>query len=141
MRIRIVAVGKLKQEYRPLQQEFLKRLKNRVEIVEVKEIGDVEKETKQLLNKVMEGSYVVACSHEGRQLTSDEFASFLKEKERITFLIGGPDGLDRNLLKKEVDLVLSLSKMVFNHQLFRIMLLEQIYRAVSSLEGKPYSKH
>lgn len=87
---------------------------------------------------------VVALSDSGKKADSHEFARLLEQWQTrsngtITFLIGGPFGLDESLLSR-ADVALSLSPLTFSHQLVRLVLLEQLYRAFSILSGSPYHK-
>ena len=113
--ITIKAVGKLDKDLKKISNEYSKRFK--IQIEEVKELK---------LSK----NYNIVCSEEGKQFTSEQFAKLIKEKENITFLIGDAFGIDEKI-KKEANLILSLSKMTFPHKLFRIFLIEQIYRATT----------
>ena len=134
MKIKIVQVGKTKREYEDLEAEFLKMLKAfcEVETVTVKELsGDT---------RALEGGYLVVLDEGGREVTSVEFAEVLKGCEahgRITFVIGGAFGLDE-AVREKADLVLSLSRMTFTHQMVRVFLLEQIYRGFCIMKGRDY---
>ena len=86
--------------------------------------------------------YMIALSPEGRRMTSEKFAGLLRDKTGlgdVSFFIGGSHGLDENI-KKKTDLVLSFSDMTMPHQLFRIVLLEQVYRAFMISSGRTYHK-
>ena len=101
-----------------------------------------EIESENLLEKC--GGIIVALDSSGKLLSSPEIANFIKLKtnngiSEISFVIGGSTGLSQNL-KNRADLVLSFGKITFPHQLFRVVLLEQIYRAFTILEGLPYHK-
>ena len=143
MKIFILAVGKLSMPYRKLEEDFLKRMKN-VHILEIKESSKL-KETREILKKLERKDwFVVLCDVRGESFTSEQFSKFLREKllrKDVCFLIGGPDGLDTELLENHIDFKLSLSKMTFNHQLCRIILLEQLYRAMMFWKDHPYAKH
>tara|TARA_Y100000031_G_C8195641_1_gene373574 strand:- start:905 stop:1276 length:372 start_codon:yes stop_codon:yes gene_type:complete len=122
--ITIKAVGKLDKDLKKISNEYSKRFK--IQIEEVKELK---------LSK----NYNIVCSEEGKQFTSEQFAKLIKEKENITFLIGDAFGIDEKI-KKEANLILSLSKMTFPHKLFRIFLIEQIYRATTINKNLKYHK-
>ena len=134
MRVRIVAVGKLREAYvREGVETYLKRLRPfcHVETVEVKD--------EKLLAEKARDAYAIALHPVGKQLSSEELAGLLKEKESVAFLIGGAEGLSRETLSK-AHVQLSLSRMTFPHELSRLLLAEQLYRAFTILRGHPYHK-
>jgi 23S rRNA (pseudouridine1915-N3)-methyltransferase len=157
--ITILAVGKLKEKYlRQGVEEYLKRLSGyaKMEMAEVpdekapehlseREAEQVkEREGKRLLAKIGADAYVIALAIDGKMKTSEEFAAHLdalatRGKSRIIFVIGGSLGLSRAVLAR-ADERLSFSKMTFPHQLMRLILLEQIYRAFKINRGEPYHK-
>lgn len=134
MRVRIVAVGKLKEGYvREGVEEYLKRLRPfcTVETVEVKD--------ERLLSEKARDAFTVALHPAGKQVSSEEFAALLKDKESVAFLIGGAEGLSQETLSK-AHVQLSLSRMTFPHELARLILAEQLYRSFTILRGHPYHK-
>lgn len=157
MRITIVAVGKLKEKY--LVQgmaEFMKRLTPlaRVEIVEVGEeympeapspaekAQILRKEGERLLRRVPEGSHLVVLDVQGAPRSSEELAARISElalagRSHFTFLIGGAFGLSEEV-RQAADERLSFSAMTFTHQMVRLLLLEQIYRAFKINRGEKY---
>lgn len=159
MNISIVTVGKLKEKY--LKQgieEYLKRLGSyaKVEVIEVpdekapEELSDTEmiqvkqKEGERLLAKIGPDTYVIALAINGKLKSSEELADTLDKlatygKSKIAFVIGGSLGLSEEVLKR-ADEQLSFSKMTFPHQLMRLILVEQIYRAYRINRGEPYHK-
>lgn len=152
MKINIVCVGKIKEKFFvEAINEYAKRLSRfcDLKIIEVEEeskISNTDKkceiESENLLEKC--GGIIVALDSSGKLLSSPEIANFIKLKtnngiSEISFVIGGSNGLSQNL-KNRADLVLSFGKITFPHQLFRVVLLEQIYRAFTILEGLPYHK-
>lgn len=136
--IRIVAVGKLKdQDIKVLFQDYLKRSMRfaRVDVVELKDEGRIS----ALLEK---GGMVVALDEGGENMTSTGFADFIKARSLagdITFVMGGPEGL-KDDVKERADITLSLSKMTFTSQMARLILIEQIYRALTIIKGIGYHK-
>lgn len=158
LQIKIIAVGKLKEAYfQAAQAEYLKRLKPYLKL-EIKEVSDLpcpenyssaqekqvlEREGEGISRQLAAGEYLIAFDRMGRQLSSVKFAELVKEKEAngvpVTMVIGGSLGLADELLKK-ADLKLSFSEFTFPHQLFRVILLEQIYRASKINRGEPYHK-
>lgn len=157
--ISIVTVGKLKEKY--LKQgieEYLKRLGSyaKVEVIEVpdekapEELSDTEmvqvkqKEGERILAKIGPDTYVIALAINGKLKSSEELADTLDKlatygKSKIAFVIGGSLGLSDEVLKR-ADEQLSFSKMTFPHQLMRLILVEQIYRAFRINRGEPYHK-
>ena len=104
----------------------------------------IESEAEELEKHFKPSGRVVALDETGKQFSSFAFSQWLEgEMNRgsrsITFVIGGPDGLDRNISGK-ADLVLSMGKMTWTHEMCRVLLLEQVYRAICILRGIPYHK-
>lgn len=159
MNISIVTVGKLKEKY--LKQgidEYLKRMSSyaKMDIMEVsdekapEELSTTEmeqvkqKEGERILSKISPDTYVIALAIEGKQKSSEELADTLDKlatygKSKIAFVIGGSLGLSDEVLKR-ADEKLSFSKMTFPHQLMRLILVEQVYRAFRINRGEPYHK-
>ncbi len=158
LQIKIIAVGKLKEAYfQGAQAEYMKRLKPYLKL-EIKEAPDLpcpdncspargeqvlQREGESIARRLRAGEYLIALDRKGQQLSSVKFAELLKDKEAngmpVTFIIGGSLGLADGLLKK-ADLKLSFSEFTFPHQLFRVILLEQIYRACKINRGEKYHK-
>ena len=145
MKIILVAVGKLKEKFlTDGVAEYLKRLRPfvRIEIREVAECRTVEDEGKKLLAQVPKDSFLCVLDVAGNFLTSEELAKkisdlTLRGMSDITFLIGGAFGLSEEV-KKAADFRLSFSPMTFTHQMARLILVEQIYRAFKINRGEPY---
>ena len=150
--IKIIAVGSVKEKY--LQDaitEYIKRIKKytNLDIIEVKDEGIVEKEkalnieAEKIKKHINEKEYLITLEIEGKEYTSLEFANKLEnifiENSNITFIIGGSHGLHENV-KEKANLHLSFSKMTFPHQLFRLLLLEQIYRSYKINNNESYHK-
>lgn len=147
--VEIIAVGKIKEDFfKKAAAEYIKRLSGycKLKITEIPDFPDdktpLEKEGSLIIPKIS-GVCVPLCV-EGKQLSSEELASFIndctvKGKSKITFIIGGSTGLSPKV-KKMGDLCLSFSKMTFPHQLMRIILLEQIYRSFKIIKGESYHK-
>ncbi|NPV26748.1 MAG: 23S rRNA (pseudouridine(1915)-N(3))-methyltransferase RlmH [Firmicutes bacterium] len=159
MRVQIIAVGKLKEKYlHDGMAEYLKRLTPyaRVEIIEVpdEKIPDRvspaqedqvrEKEAERILKQIKPDSLVIPLAIAGRACTSEQFAHLLRDLEQrghgeITFIIGGSLGLSPRVLARG-HFLLSFSTMTFPHQLMRLILIEQIYRAFKIIRGEPYHR-
>ena len=150
--IKIICVGKLKEKYlKDACCEYLKRLSKytKVEIVEVadsnidNEVISLEKERDFILKNIREKDYVITLEIEGIELTSIEFASKLDKimisNSNIVFIIGGSYGIHSEI-KSRSNFKFSFSKMTFPHQLFRVMLLEQIFRGYKILNNERYHK-
>lgn len=159
MKISIITVGRLKEKY--LKQgidEYLKRLSAyaKVEIIEVAdekapehlseaEMEEVKwKEGERILSHLSEDTYIITLEISGRMLNSEQLAAKIDElgtygKSKLAFIIGGSLGLSKEVQNRS-DLALSFSKMTFPHQLMRLILLEQIYRAYRINRGEPYHK-
>lgn len=159
MRVNVLCVGKLKEKfYADACAEFKKRISRYadMDIIEVNDEKAPEQlsaalmeqvkdaEGKRLLEKTVQGEYVIAMDLKGKELTSPELSELMEEvmnggKSRISFVIGGSLGLSDEVLKR-ADKRISFGKPTFSHQIFRIMLLEQIYRAFKIMRGEPYHK-
>lgn len=159
MKMRIICIGKLKERfYTDAVAEFSKRLSRfcELEIIELPDErvadnpspADIERvksiECRRIADKLVKGDYVIALDPRGKQLSSEELSEQFRDcmlcgKSRIAMLIGGSHGLTKEL-RDSADMILSFSKMTFSHQIFRIMLLEQIYRAFKIINGEPYHK-
>jgi len=159
MNIKITAVGKLKEKYlKEALEEYTKRLSRyaKISITELQDEKtpenasekeeDMIKKTEgdRILKSIEDDSYVIALDLNGNMLSSVEFSSIISDlgvqgKSNINFIIGGSLGLSPEVLKR-ADYKLCFSKMTFPHQLFRVMLLEQIYRGFRIMKGEPYHK-
>ena len=148
----LIVVGNLKEKFfKDAQEEYLKRLGKfaSVKVVELQERNNlqdintiIKKESEDILTKIDKG-YNILLDIGGKNLSSEELSKELEGLEQITntvnFIIGGSYGVS-NEIKGKVDYRLSFSKMTFPHQLARIMLLEQIYRAKTISNNMPYHK-
>ena len=152
MKVNIVCVGKIKEKFfTDAILEYSKRLSrycsfNIIEVDEASKISNLEKkseaEGKLLLEKC--SGVIVSLDSKGKMLSSPEIADFIKNKQisgvsEISFVIGGSNGLSEEVLKAS-GLILSFGKITYPHQLFRVVLSEQIYRAFSIIAGLPYHK-
>jgi 23S rRNA (pseudouridine1915-N3)-methyltransferase len=132
MRISLIAVGRLRPPYQDDVEHYRKMLAGhvKVELVEVR--GD-----EKVPPRIPERAHVVLLSSDGQAFSSEEFSDWLEERRRngrdLCFVIGGPKGLEL-----EADTRLSLGPMTLPHQLARVVLLEQLYRAHKILAGEPY---
>lgn len=150
--IRIVAVGRGRPgPYEELAAEYLARLARlaetrlvRVRSAQGRRAGDRRRdEASRLLEKIPERSRTVALDAGGAAPTSDSFRRRLgcwREAQDVTLIVGGPDGLDREL-RERCDEVVSLGPMTLPHELALVVLLEQLYRALAADVGHPYARH
>lgn len=159
MKITIISVGKIKEKFfAEAIKEYTKRLSKYCKLTEdvilderadesfsQMEIEQVKiKEGMKILNKVKPNTYLFVLDIFGQQLCSEELAQKINTlgidgKSDLTFIIGGSNGLSEEVLNR-ADFKLSFSKMTFPHQLFKIILLEQIYRAFKINSGESYHK-
>ncbi|OCA81183.1 23S rRNA (pseudouridine(1915)-N(3))-methyltransferase RlmH [Pradoshia sp. D12] len=159
MNISIITVGKLKEKY--LKQgigEYVKRLSAyaKIDIIEIPDekapetLSEMEmlqvkaKEGERILAKISDDTHVIALAIEGKMKSSEELAETIDKlatygKSKIAFVIGGSLGLSKDVMKRAND-TLSFSKMTFPHQLMRLILVEQVYRAFRINRGEPYHK-
>ena len=150
--IKIITVGQIKEKYlQDAIKEYKKRLSKytNIEVIEVKDEGLVEEvkaiklEAEKIKKHINDRDYIVTLEIEGKQMTSVEFANkidnILIENSNIDFIIGGSYGLSDDI-KNMSRLHLSFSKMTFPHQLFRVILLEQLYRAFKIKNNESYHK-
>ena len=159
MNIQIVAVGKLKEKY--LAQgiaEYAKRIAPYAKL-EIMEVADEpapetmsgaeerrvrEREGERLLAKIRPDAHVIAMAIDGEMWTSEQLSSRLASlatygQSRIAFVIGGSTGLSDDVLRR-ADTKLSFGRITFPHQLIRLVLVEQIYRAFKIMRGEPYHR-
>ena len=159
MTITVVSAGKLKEKpFRQMADEYLKRLGRfgKIEEIEVPDLPEREgaspaeearirtREGEAMLQRLKPGDRVIALTIPGKQLSSPELAEEIREAKnrgcgRLVFLIGGSLGLGENVLAR-ADAEMSMSRMTFPHQLAKVMLLEQLYRAEKINAGERYHK-
>lgn len=155
--IKVVAIGKIKESFhREEITEFLKRLSRycKIQVVEVDEsklkeenkksiIQTLNKEGEGLLKQIKNGDYVFLLDLHGNEMSSEEFAckidNLISQGKNITFVIGGSYGLSDEV-RKAADYLLKLSSMTFTHQMARVIILEQIYRAFKIIKKEAYHK-
>ena len=153
LHINLICLGKLKENFwREAESEYLKRLSAfaKIQITELREESFDEKdsveiikqkEAQKILSALPENSFVIVLDEHGRQFTSIQLAEKIKEvnqqSNNLTFIIGGPLGLHSSILQK-ANLKLSFSAFTFTHQMIRVFLWEQIYRAQMIGAGRKY---
>lgn len=150
--IKIICVGKIKESFfREAIREYQKRLSKytKLEIIELPDYtnGNAQENQKKeallIQKQIGPKDYVITLEIEGRTFSSEQLAEkiddLFQNYSTITFVIGGSYGLDVSI-KEKSDLSLSFSKMTFPHQLFRILLLEQIYRSYKIIHHESYHK-
>lgn len=159
MKITIITVGKLKEKYWKMAvDEYVKRLGayTKIELIEVADEKDSdnmsekdieiakEKEAQRILSRVKDDSYVYTLEILGKQLDSVELSKNIEQKMNtgksdLTFIIGGSNGLHQSVMDRS-NYALSFSKMTFPHQMMKVILLEQVYRAFRIMKGQSYHK-
>lgn len=150
--IKILCVGKIKEKfYRDAIEEYIKRLKKytKIEVIECRDFSDIPiddillKEKQELERYIQDRDYVISLDINGIEMDSISLAnkidSIYLNYSNITFIIGGSYGIHEEL-KSRSDFRLSFSKMTFPHQLFRVILLEQIYRSFKINNNESYHK-
>lgn len=151
--IKIITVGKLKEgHWKSACEEYFKRMRPfaRVEVIEVKEESFIkqsekkrvlDQESKRIGEHIPRDSFVIALDREATQYSSERLAKAIRQigevGELIVFVIGGPLGMSSTLCEK-AHLRLSLSQLTLPHQLARVVLMEQLYRAMTIVHGKQY---
>ncbi len=155
--ISIICVGKLKEKYlKDATEEYLKRLSRycKIDVIELQDeslpsklneslIDDIkEKEGKKIIEFIKNSSYVLTLDLKGKQFTSEEFSEKIENisiqgYSEVTFIIGGTLGLSKEVIDNSNELI-SFSKMTFPHQLIRVFLLEQIFRAFKISRNETY---
>lgn len=143
--IKIICVGKVKEKYlRDMIDDYTKRISkyHKIEIIELTD-SNINKEKEELLRVINTKDYNIVMDIDGNNLSSREFAEKIDKtfliNSNITFVIGGSDGVSPEI-KELANYRLSFSKLTFPHQLFRGILLEQIYRAFKILNNESYHK-
>ncbi len=147
MKLRILWIGKTKDaglskisaDYASRVERFLP-----LEIVELKDPKRPEEESSKLLGATDPSDRVIALDPRGKSFTSEQFAAFVAKHMRedprcLTFVVGGFNGLSDDV-RRRADVMWSLSPLTFTHDLARVLLLEQLYRALSIIHNHPYSK-
>lgn len=147
MKFRFVWVGKTKDEnWRALQNAYGGRLKHFVkfEITELKDDGSKEIESKRILENLNQSAFVVLLDVKGRSVSSHELAETVEKWQNrglkeVAFVIGGAEGVAFEVVER-ADFSLSLSVLTLTHEMARVVLLEQLYRAYTIIKGFPYQK-
>jgi 23S rRNA (pseudouridine1915-N3)-methyltransferase len=157
--ISIISVGKLKEKYLKMGiEEYTKRLGSyaKIDLIEVADekapenLSDADmeivkkKEGERILAKIGADTYVIALAIEGKMKSSEQLADDLQSlmtygRSKVAFVIGGSLGLHDDVMKRS-DEKLSFSKMTLPHQLMKLVLIEQVYRAFRIIKGEPYHK-
>ncbi len=150
MKVSLLLIGKTEENF---LQTGIKVYQNRLsrymdfsimelpELKNTKNLSEKEikrKEAEMIFKKVSDKDFVLLLDEKGKDYTSVEFAAFIDKANRpITFIVGGAYGFDETVYKRANGLV-SLSKMTFTHQMIRLLFIEQLYRAMTILNGEPY---
>jgi len=154
MNIKLILVGKTTEDYlNTAINKYLKRLKFYVnfEMIIISELKNVkkinfeqqkEKEGKLILSKINKTDYVVLLDEKGKEFSSEKFADWLNNKQinstkTLTFIVGGPYGFSKEIYLLASEKI-SLSQMTFSHQMIRLLFVEQLYRAYTTINNEPY---
>lgn len=147
MKLRFIWIGKTRNKnWLALQEEYLRRLLHfvKVEVLELKESNDKFQESKQIIENLNQKNFVVLLDEKGKMLSSVELARQIEKwqvsgTKEITFVIGGAEGVTSEVAQR-ANFSLSLSVLTFTHEMARVILLEQLYRAYTIMKGYPYQK-
>ncbi|HUR29722.1 MAG TPA: 23S rRNA (pseudouridine(1915)-N(3))-methyltransferase RlmH [Planctomycetota bacterium] len=157
MRIAFVWIGKTRDRHiAALADDYLERARRmaRVEVIELRDRGGAssergepavrDREAEALLGALADDDFVILCDERGSQLRSEEFARIISHHQeratrRVAFVIGGYLGVAPRI-RERADAVIALSKMTFTHEMARLLLSEQLYRALTIVNGIPYQK-
>lgn len=144
--ITILCVGKLKEDYLiKMCEDYIKRINkyHKLEIVELKD-SNIKEEENLIMKYIKKYDYLIALDIKGKELDTIDFKNQIEEnfkngKSSICFIIGGSEGISPKI-KRDVNELISFSKLTFPHGLFRAILLEQIYRAMKIMNNEKYHK-
>ena len=152
MRFRIIWTGKTRDaRLRALVEDYAERLSHfvRCDVTELRELGridkpGIDKETKRITDALRPGAVTVLLDPEGSEWTSQQLAEQVRSWEgngikEVAFVVGGPHGVTRELVER-ADKRWSLSRLTLTHEMARVLLLEQLYRAYTIIHGLPYQK-
>lgn len=147
--IRLICIGKIKEDYlKEAIKEYAKRISkySKLEIIECKDYEDsisTSKEESEILSLINQKDYIILLDIKGEDLTSEQFSNLIDKafitNPNITFIIGGSNGISDNI-RNVANKIVSFSRLTFPHQLFRVILLEQIYRAFKIINNETYHK-
>ncbi len=144
--INIICMGKIKEKYlQELINDYKTRISkyHKINIIELNDSSDIEKESNEIMKYIKPNDYVISLAIEGKELSSEEFATHINNifnhHSTIDFIIGQSLGLSESI-KEKSNLLLSFSKFTFPHGLFRGVLLEQIYRSFKINNNETYHK-
>jgi 23S rRNA (pseudouridine1915-N3)-methyltransferase len=154
VKVRLLVIGKTDEAYlKTGMAEYQSRIRRYFrfsveELPGLKNAGHLSKtewklkEGEKILMNITPSDYIVLLDEKGKEMTSSGFSNFLEQKfalgaKTLTFIIGGPYGFDESV-KQKADVLLSLSKMTFSHQMVRLFFLEQLYRAATILRNESY---
>ncbi len=140
-RSRIIAIGKVRKDWIKSGINVYKRRIPNLSIIEIKD-SDINKEADAIRSLIKSNDYKIALCEEGELLTSIDVATKMQKlsSKRLVFLIGGANGLSSSI-KNAADFRLSLSPLTFPHEIARLLLIEQLYRANNIAQGGPYHRH
>ncbi|SNR76004.1 23S rRNA (pseudouridine(1915)-N(3))-methyltransferase RlmH [Desulfurobacterium atlanticum] len=137
--LKVIAVGKIPHHLKEVQEFYRSKIEKltNFEIVEIKKQRTKDEEGNLLLKK--RKGFTIALDERGKELDSVQFSKLIEKHPNISFIIGGADGLSETV-KQNSDMILSLSKLTMQHDIARIVLLEQIYRGFQIIRNTPYHR-
>ncbi len=136
MRFKLLSIGRVSPILKLIQDYYQRRIPS-IEILELRKRKKLKDEAEEIIPRL--AGFIVVLDERGKELSSIEFARLIANKSRITFVVGSANGLDKSVVDK-ANFKLSLSRLTLQHDIARIVLLEQIYRAVQILKGSPYHR-
>jgi 23S rRNA (pseudouridine1915-N3)-methyltransferase len=157
MRLALLWIGRTRDPiWAAAVEEYLSRVRRmaRIEVIELRDKGGasgardeaavLRREGEAMLAALEDGDYLVVCDERGRELRSEEFASIMSDRQlrstrRMVFAVGGYLGMYPKV-RERAELVVALSRMTFTHEMARAILAEQLYRALTIVNGLPYQK-
>lgn len=145
MKIKILCISDSDKHFASAIDEYLKRLGKDVDIITIKPEKNgsrdqiITKETDKIIEKLAKNTdYKILLTKDGRALSTQEIVKIISVHNNISFIIGGPYGLDESRLDKLIDAKVSFGKITLPHGLAKLTVLEQIYRAKSIMDGREY---
>ena len=140
--IEMIVVGKLSNVYYKQAFDYYEKQLKNLKVIEIKESNRIE-ESKTMAKYLKKDAFKIVLAIEGLMLSSEDFSKHIEKAidtgKHVQVMIGGSEGIDTHI-KSDAQLMVSMSKMTFPHQLARVMVVEQIYRAIKIIEKHPYHK-
>lgn len=146
MKVNLLVVSDSDKHFSEAIGEYSKRLWNDIRIIEVKPERNwsrdqiIKKETNKIIEKIewIKDSHVILLAKEGKNITTEQFVWIIKKYNTVTYIIGGPYGIDMELCKKYINEYIAFGAMTLPHGLAKLVILEQVYRAKTIIEWREY---